>query len=141
MTGRRQRFPTVDQIAHELRLVHDAHGDELLNAYGWASSYALSPNVGESAKVRAVAADPTGAVAGSKERDITAVIEAAKEITDAVDGLRRARARLERVMRHGERDGYEPERRFPRTASNADLAEAREAQGRRRMAGGNYGEG
>lgn len=137
---RKERFPTVAQIAHELALVHDAHGSALLDAYGWAAGYALSPNVGESAKVRAVAADPTGSVAGTKERDIQAVIKAAEEITDAVDALRRARGRLERVMRHGEQDGYEPERRFPRTASNADLAESHEAQDRRAVAGGGFGE-
>ena len=139
---RRDFLPTPERVERDLQLVHDAAGDALIDAYRWSYFATLGGSVTDSAKVRSVAADPTGSIAAGKERMRSRVADAAKKIASAVDMLRSARSECESVLRTLTPDtGYEPVTRHPRTASRADLAAAGEAQQRRTGRGEGFGEG
>jgi len=134
--------PRPERIQRDLQFVHDAAGEALIDAYTWAFYAAHGGSVTDSAKVRSVAADPTGSIAAGKERMRSRVADAAKKIASAVDMLRSARSECESVLRNLTPDtGYEPTVRHPRTASRADLTAAGEAQQRRTGRGEGFGEG
>jgi len=139
---RRDFLPTPERVERDLQLVHDAAGEALIDAYRWSYFATLGGSVTDSAKVRSVAADPTGSIAAGKERMRSRVADAAKKIASAVDMLRSARSECESVLRNLTPDtGYEPSVRHPRTASRADLTAAGEAQQRRTGRGEGFGEG
>ncbi len=140
---RRDYLPSPDEFERDLRRALTAGYHFLTNGeYRHAYYASLSGTVGDSAKVRSVAADPTGNIAGGKEKMRTRLAELVKTIGVAEDALLAADAECRRIMRFVEgREGYEPDQRHPRTASRADLQDAALAQSRRMARGEGFGEG
>jgi hypothetical protein len=140
---KRDYLPTPEQFERDLRRALTA-GYHFLSTGEYRHVYyaSLSGTVKDSAKVRSVAADPTGNIAAGKEKMRTRLAELAKTIGAAEDSLLAAEAECLRILRYLTPEvGYEPTMRHPRTASRADLSDAALAQGRRMARGEGFGEG
>lgn len=156
----RERLPTPNDVERDLRDIRSAIderkitlGDRvvtipsLADEYRWAYGASLAPSVKDRTSSGPTIADDgsvpgaTAAAAAEKEAMRARVAQAAEKIGKAVSNLRSARDDLDAAMRRlSPPEGYVPAKRFPRTASDADLADAREAQERRRAAGQGFGE-
>ncbi len=142
MTKPRDYLPKPDEFERDLRRAltagyHFLTGGEYRHAY-YAS---LSGTVGETAKVRSVAADPTGNIAAGKEKMRKGLHELVEESATAMDVLLGLDGRARRILRYAERpEGIEPDRRHPRTVSREQLAESVAAQRQRMARGDGYGE-
>ena len=114
---------------------------ELRSEYRWIYHAAHDRTVGDSAKVQAGPADPTGGIVGSTEK-ARMRREATRAHGYALDALAELR-KAATALKHGEerqRDTIEFDRRHPRTATRADLAGAREAKTRREARDQGWGE-
>ncbi len=109
--------------------------------YEWVYRAAYDRVVREEAKVATGApTDPTGELATSRGAMRAALRRADRDLRGVSDQLREIERRLAGALERLE-PRERPEARFPRTASDADLAEARAAQGRRTDRGSGFGEG
>lgn len=102
--------------------------------FEWLSGAAHDRTVGDDVRVRSHAADPTGGLIASdhKQKARDALTEAHELMLDALSRLKQAENRMLKMLDHFDPPDVKFDQlRFPRSATIADLDDARKAQARR----------
>lgn len=124
-----------DQFATDVANAHQAL-DRLVEQYGWAYHYALSAGRGDGQGSGQIAyVDPAGETVADRHR--LKVRELLERVTHHAQQLAAERVKLDRMI--GREDEMRPRDNPPRSVSDSELEQAREAKRRREIRSERYG--
>lgn len=124
-----------DQFATDVSNAHAAL-DRLAEQYGWAYHYALTSTRGDGQGSGQIAySDPAGETAADPRR--VRIRETLETVAHLAQQLTAERVKLDRMI--GREDEMRPRENPPRSVSDAELEQAREAKRRREIRSEVYG--